>query len=63
MGNAPLERDIQIELMKTAKKRHEDRVQRWKADETVKNVLRQPAEEHADDYKASHQSMKLKRCA
>lgn len=63
MGTAPLDRDTQIELMKSAKERHEALVKRWKDDETIKSVLRQPPEVKVDGYTSAHLSMKLKRCA
>lgn len=63
MGTAPLDRDTQIELMKTAKERHELMTERWKNDDTVKRVLREPPEACTDSYCSSHHSMKLKHCA
>lgn len=42
MADAPLKRDEQIELMRTAKERHEQHVARWKADPQVQDVLRMP---------------------
>lgn len=63
MGTAPLDRDAQIELMKTAKARHDARVERWKNDETVKRVLRKPPEIKVDGYTSSYHSMRLKSCA
>ena len=63
MGNAPLDRDTQIALMTTVKDRREARVERWKNDETVKGVLRQPAERPTDGYSSSRTNIKLKHCA
>lgn len=63
MGTAPIDRDTQIELMKAAKDRHEARVARWKADEVVRDVVRQPPEKQADGYTSSHHSVRLKHCA
>ncbi len=37
---APLTRDQQIELMKTAKERREERLVRWKNDPEISQVLR-----------------------
>jgi hypothetical protein len=37
---APLTRDQQIELMKTAKERREERLERWKADPEISKMLR-----------------------
>ena len=37
---APLTREQQIELMKTAKERREERLERWKNDQDISQVLR-----------------------
>lgn len=41
--NAPLTRDQQIELMKTARERHRERFAGWVANRTVRETLLQPA--------------------
>lgn len=62
MPDRPLERDAQIELMRTAKERHEARVQRWKADETIRQTLRLPAASQENTYVSSQASAPLRHC-
>jgi hypothetical protein len=37
---APLTRDQQFELMKTAKQRREEQLERWKTDQDISEILR-----------------------
>ena len=43
MATAPITREQQIELMKTAKERHEARARVWNNDPMIKRVLSEPA--------------------
>jgi len=63
MGTAPIDRDTQIALMQNAAKRHQDRVERWKNDETVQRVLRERAEHTENTYDSSNHRLKMKNCA
>lgn len=40
---APLDRDLQIELMRTAKERMESRAEAWKAVPMIRDSLKRPA--------------------
>lgn len=62
MGTAPLDRDIQIELMKTASERHNANIERWKASEAVRQVLRKPAAKQVTEYAQSTMDVKVRCC-
>lgn len=63
MGTAPLDRDTQIELMKSAQERHDALVKRWKANETVRSVVRRPSPAQTQgSYEFHYEGMKLVRC-
>lgn len=46
MTTAPLTRDQQIELMMSAKQRHEARMSKWVADKTIAASLRRKDPKH-----------------
>ena len=43
MTTAPISREQQIELMRTAKERHESRAREWKKDPLIQRVISEPA--------------------
>lgn len=46
---APLNRDQQIELMKSSAKRHEARFAAWMANRTLREAVRRPAPGQVED--------------
>lgn len=60
MGTAPLDRDMQIELMKAARERHDALVSRWKNNEVVRSVVSQPSHAQSQQYVQSSETVKLK---
>jgi len=63
MTTAPLTRDQQIELMKTAKDRHDATVARWMQDNTVRELLREPCEKQASAQHYRRRDVLIARCA
>ncbi len=42
MSTAPIDRDRQIELMSSAKERHEKLMQKWTSDPTLRRAIAEP---------------------
>lgn len=59
--SAPIDRDEQIELMKNAKTRIENRVKAWTQDKDVRRIVSQPAPGQNKDTIHTYKSMKLVR--
>ncbi|WP_313030523.1 hypothetical protein [Brucella sp.] len=47
MSEAPINRDIQIELMKNAAKRNDERMSKWMDNPVVRGVFARPTQEQA----------------
>lgn len=47
MSEAPINRDLQIELMKTAAQRNDERMAKWMANPVVRGVFARPTAEQS----------------
>ena len=63
MGQAPLNRDEQIEFMKNARERREEAVARWSKSEMLQAALREPAHRDAHNSQYSRKNVLGRRCA
>jgi hypothetical protein len=63
MGQAPLNRDEQIEFMKTVRERRAAAVERWSKSEMIQAALREPAHRDAHDSQYSRKNVIGRRCA
>lgn len=59
---APIDREMQIEMMKAAKERHDALVSRWLNDPAVREMLRKPSPKQTS-YSTVKQGVRLRKCA
>jgi hypothetical protein len=63
MGQAPLNREEQIEFMKSTRKRRDAAVERWSNSEMLQAALREPAQSTTHASRYSRKNVVGRRCA